>query len=110
MSKGQLSNIFFFPQIGEGRTEIEVEVQKSSTSQVTSGIALEETGMGKPETSLGCMSNQAEALDQEQQPEAAMRYVQFCFVDSQLSSVDVNDCSLYFKAIRAQSSNQMLGF
>ncbi|XP_039882187.1 ankyrin repeat domain-containing protein 26 isoform X7 [Simochromis diagramma] len=59
-------------EIGEGRTEIEVEVQKSSTSQVTSGIALEETGMGKPETSLGCMSNQAEALDQEQQPEAAM--------------------------------------
>ncbi|XP_039882188.1 ankyrin repeat domain-containing protein 26 isoform X8 [Simochromis diagramma] len=59
-------------KIGEGRTEIEVEVQKSSTSQVTSGIALEETGMGKPETSLGCMSNQAEALDQEQQPEAAM--------------------------------------
>lgn len=66
--------------------------------------------MGKPETSLGCMSNQAEALDQEQQPEAAMRYVKFCFVDSQLSSVDVNDCSLYFKATRAQSSNQMLGF
>ncbi|XP_063335330.1 ankyrin repeat domain-containing protein 26 isoform X7 [Pelmatolapia mariae] len=59
-------------KIGEGRTEIEVEVQKSSTSQVTSGIALEEAGMGKPETSLGCMSNQAEALDQEQQPEAAM--------------------------------------
>ncbi|XP_039470473.1 ankyrin repeat domain-containing protein 26 isoform X6 [Oreochromis aureus] len=59
-------------EIGKGRTEIEVEVQKSSTSQVTSGIALEETGMGKPETSLGCLSNQAEALDQEQQPEAAM--------------------------------------
>uniref|UniRef100_A0AAZ1Y385 Ankyrin repeat domain-containing protein 26 n=1 Tax=Oreochromis aureus TaxID=47969 RepID=A0AAZ1Y385_OREAU len=59
-------------KIGKGRTEIEVEVQKSSTSQVTSGIALEETGMGKPETSLGCLSNQAEALDQEQQPEAAM--------------------------------------
>lgn len=65
-------------QVGKEATKITVEVQKSSASWDTGGSALEE-GTEKPETELGCLSPQTEAVHQEQQPAAAERYALSCF-------------------------------
>lgn len=66
-------------QVGEETTKTAMEVQKSSASWDTGGTALEEVGTEKPETRLGCLTSQAGAIHQEQQPAATKRYALFCF-------------------------------
>lgn len=61
-------------QVGKETTKTAMEVQKSSTSWDSGGTALEEVSTEKPETRLGCLSNQAGAVHQKQQPVAAKRY------------------------------------
>lgn len=55
-----------------------MEVQKSSASWDAGGTTLDEVGTEKPEIRLGCLSSQAGAVHQEQQPAATKRYVLFC--------------------------------
>lgn len=57
-----------------------MKVQKSSSSCDIGGTTLEDAGTEKPETRLGCLSSQAGAIHQEQQPAAATkRFALFCF-------------------------------
>ncbi|XP_035521285.1 ankyrin repeat domain-containing protein 26 isoform X5 [Morone saxatilis] len=55
---------------GKETTKTAMEVQKSSTSWDAGGKLLEEVGTEKPETRLGCLSSQAGAIHQEEQPVA----------------------------------------
>ncbi|XP_035521282.1 ankyrin repeat domain-containing protein 36C isoform X2 [Morone saxatilis] len=57
-------------EAGKETTKTAMEVQKSSTSWDAGGKLLEEVGTEKPETRLGCLSSQAGAIHQEEQPVA----------------------------------------
>ncbi|XP_041795118.1 ankyrin repeat domain-containing protein 26 isoform X4 [Chelmon rostratus] len=57
-------------KVGKETTNTAVEMQKSSTSWDTGGMALEAVGAEKPETRLGCLSSEVGAIQQEQQPVA----------------------------------------
>ncbi|XP_042352084.1 ankyrin repeat domain-containing protein 26 isoform X3 [Plectropomus leopardus] len=57
-------------EVGKNTTKTEMEVEKSSTSWNTDGTTLGDMGTKKPETRLGCLSSQARAVQQEQQPAA----------------------------------------
>lgn len=61
-------------QVGKETAKTAMEVQKSSTSWDSGGTALEEVSTEKPETWLGCLSNQAGAVHQKQQPAATKGY------------------------------------
>ncbi|XP_051237406.1 ankyrin repeat domain-containing protein 26 isoform X14 [Dicentrarchus labrax] len=57
-------------EAGKETTKTAMEVQKSSTFWDAGGTVLEEVGTEKPETRLGCLSSQAGAIHQEEQPVA----------------------------------------
>ncbi|GLD58997.1 ankyrin repeat domain-containing protein 26-like isoform X1 [Lates japonicus] len=57
-------------EVGKETARTEMEVQKSSASWDAGGTTLDEVGTEKPEIRLGCLSSQAGAVDQEQQPAA----------------------------------------
>ncbi|XP_044049238.1 ankyrin repeat domain-containing protein 26 isoform X13 [Siniperca chuatsi] len=62
-------------EVGKETTKTAIQVQKSSTSWDSGGTALEEVDTEKPETMLGCLSSQAGAIHQEQQPVATKRCI-----------------------------------
>uniref|UniRef100_A0A4W6CQM4 CCDC144C-like coiled-coil domain-containing protein n=1 Tax=Lates calcarifer TaxID=8187 RepID=A0A4W6CQM4_LATCA len=57
-------------KVGKETARTEMEVQKSSASWDAGGTTLDEVGTEKPEIRLGCLSSQAGAVHQEQQPAA----------------------------------------
>lgn len=75
-----IKHLPFSFQVDKETAKTAVEVQKSSASLDTGGTALEEVGMEKPETNLGCLSSQAGLIHQEQQPAAIKRYALFHFL------------------------------
>ncbi|XP_056243414.1 ankyrin repeat domain-containing protein 26 isoform X8 [Seriola aureovittata] len=62
-------------EVGKEKTKTAMEVQKSHASWNTGGTTLEEVGTEKPETRLGSLSSQTEAVHQEQQPAATKRFI-----------------------------------
>ncbi|XP_056243415.1 ankyrin repeat domain-containing protein 26 isoform X9 [Seriola aureovittata] len=62
-------------KVGKEKTKTAMEVQKSHASWNTGGTTLEEVGTEKPETRLGSLSSQTEAVHQEQQPAATKRFI-----------------------------------
>lgn len=71
-------------QVSKETPKTTMEVQKSSASWDSSGMALEEEVAEKPETRLGCLSSRAGVIQKEPQPVAAKRYgfvFFFCFLN-----------------------------
>ncbi|XP_071349203.1 ankyrin repeat domain-containing protein 26 isoform X7 [Trachinotus anak] len=57
-------------KVGKETTKTAMEVEKTSASLDTGGTTLDKVGTEKPETRLGCLSSQTEAVHWEQQPAA----------------------------------------
>ncbi|XP_071349150.1 ankyrin repeat domain-containing protein 26 isoform X2 [Trachinotus anak] len=57
-------------EVGKETTKTAMEVEKTSASLDTGGTTLDKVGTEKPETRLGCLSSQTEAVHWEQQPAA----------------------------------------